>query len=106
MRQATEPEKYFIYKTRQLMTDSNKAKLEGVIKAFGLTHDIDIELTENDSVKFEAIDTLEAMRGDTEPKAFLESITMDAMKAAGTENFQTVRRSLNYYRNWLSAKQI
>ena len=30
MRQATEPEKYFIYKTRQLMTDSNKAKLEGV----------------------------------------------------------------------------
>ena len=29
MRQATEPEKYFIYKTRQLMTDSNKAKLEG-----------------------------------------------------------------------------
>ena len=106
MRQATEPEKYFIYKTCQLMTDSNKAKLEGVIKAFGLTHDIDTELTENDSVKFEAIDTLEAMRGDTEPKAFLESITMDAMKAAGTEHFQTVRRSLNYYRNWLSAKQI
>ena len=106
MRQANESEKYFIYKTRQLMTDTNKAKLEGVIKAFGLTHDIDTELTENDSVKFEAIDTLEAMRGDTEPKAFLELITMDAMKAAGTENFQTVRRSLNYYRNWLSAKQI
>ena len=106
MRQATEPEKYFIYKTRQLMTDTNTAKLEGVIKAFGLIHDVDTTLTDNDYAKFEAIDTLESMRGDTEPKAFLESIAMDAMKAAGTENFQTVRRSLNYYRNWLSAKQV
>ncbi len=104
MRQATEPEKYFIYKTRQLMTDTNKAKLEGVIKAFGLIHDVDTAITEQDKAKFESIETLEQLRGDTEPKAFLESITMDALKAAGTENFQNVRRSLNYYRNWLDAK--
>lgn len=104
MRQATEPEKYFIYKTKQLMTDSNKVKIEGVIKAFGLVHDVDTSLTDNDMIKFEAIDSLEAMRGDTEPKAFLESITIDAMKAAGTENYQSVRKSLNYYRNWLSSK--
>jgi hypothetical protein len=53
MRQANESEKYFIYKTRQLMTDTNKAKLEGVIKAFGLIHDVDTNLTESDTAKFE-----------------------------------------------------
>jgi hypothetical protein len=106
MRQANESEKYFIYKTRQLMTDTNKAKLEGVIKAFGLIHDVDTTLTESDTAKFESIETLEQMRGDTDPKVFLESITMDAMKAAGTANFQNVRRSLNYYRNWLDAKSV
>lgn len=101
MRQATEQEKYFIYKTRNLSNDSNAAKIEGVIKAFGLIHDVNTELSDADKVKFESIDNLEQIRGNTEPKAFLESLTMDAMKAAGTDSFQSVRRSLNYYRNWL-----
>ena len=52
MRQATEQEKYFIFKTRQLMTDTNKAKLEGVIKAFGLIHDVDPSLSDKDIAKF------------------------------------------------------
>ena len=101
MRQATENEKYFIYKTRQLITEQNKPKIEGVIKAFGLIHDVDTTISDEDSARFESIDSLEQLRGDTEPKAFLESITMDAMKAAGTENFNNVRKSINYYRNWL-----
>ena len=106
MQQATDQEKYFIYKTRQLMNDSNKAKLEGVIKAFGLIHDVDPSLSNKDIAKFESIESLEQLRGDTDPKVFLESITMDAMRAAGTANFQNVRRSLNYYRNWLDAKSV
>jgi hypothetical protein len=101
MRPATENEKYFIYKTRQLITEQNKPKVEGVLKAFGLIHDVDTELSEADTAKFESIESLEKLRGDTEPKVFLESLTMDAMKAAGTENFNSVRKSLNYYRNWL-----
>lgn len=102
MRQATEPEKYFIFKTRQLINENNSAKLEAVVKAFGLIHDIDPTLSDADKAKFESIEALEKLRGDTEPKVFLESLTMEAMKAAGTENFQSVRRSINYYRNWLS----
>lgn len=101
MRPATENEKYFIYQTRKLKNDTNSAKVEGVIKAFGLIHDVDTTLSEADTAKFESIDSLEELRGDMEPKAFLESLTMDAMKAAGKENFNSVRKSLNYYRNWL-----
>ena len=102
MRQATESEKYFIFKTRQLINESNSAKLEAVVKAFGLIHDIDPTLSDADKAKFESIEALEKLRGNTDPKVFLESLTMEAMKSAGTENFQSVRRSINYYRNWLS----
>lgn len=106
MRQANESEKYFIYKTRQLMTDINKAKLEGVIKAFGLIHDVNTNLTESDTAKFESIETLEQMRGDTEPKVFLESLVGDVIRSAGTEGFAKARKSLNYYRNWLNAQSV
>ena len=106
MRQATESEKYFIFKTRQLINESNSAKLEAVVKAFGLIHDIDPTLSDADKAKFESIEALEKLRGNTDPKVFLESLTMDAMTAAGTENFQSVRKSINYYRNWLSEKMV
>lgn len=102
MQQATDQEKYFIYKTRQLMTDSNKAKLEGVIKAFGLIHDVKTDLTDEDKSKFEAIESLEAMRGDTEPKVFLESLVNDVIHSVGKEDFPKARQSLNYYRRWLT----
>jgi hypothetical protein len=104
MRQATDREKYFIYKTRQLMTDQNKPKLEGVIKAFGLIHDVETSLTDEDNSKFEAIDELENMRGDTAPKAFFESLCDHAIRNVDRENIGEVRKSLNYYRNWLTQK--
>ena len=80
MRPATDKEKYFIYKTRQLMTDSNKPKIEGIIKAFGLIRDVDTTVTESDSAKFESIDRMEALRDGQEPKAFLESVTGSILK--------------------------
>lgn len=104
MRQATDQEKYFIYRTSKLANESNQPKIEGVIKAFGLIRDVDTKLTTEDKAKFEAIDELESLRGDTEPKVFLESLTRDAFKCAGKEEFGEVRKSLNYYRNWLNGK--
>lgn len=104
MRQATDQEKYFIYRTNKLANESNQPKIEGVIKAFGLIRDVDTTLTTEDKAKFEAIDELESLRGDTEPKVFLESLTRDAFKCAGKEEFGEVRKSLNYYRNWLNGK--
>jgi hypothetical protein len=84
------------------MTDSNKPKIEGVIKAFGVIRDVDTELTDADKAKFESIDALEAMRGDREPKAFLESVAVQALKDADPAKVNDVRKSINYYRNWIA----
>ena len=102
MRPATDKEKYFVYKTQQLMTESNKPKIEGIVKAFGLIRDVDTSLTESDKAKFESIDALEAMRGDQEPKAFLESVAVQSLKDADPAKVNDVRKSINYYRNWIS----
>ncbi|MCQ2123347.1 MAG: hypothetical protein MJZ25_04100 [Fibrobacter sp.] len=96
-------EQLFIYKVNKLKTEENAPIVEGIIKAFGMINGIDTELTESQKIMCESIETLEAARGDQNPKAFFESISMTALQNASTENISDVRHGLNEYKNWLSS---
>ena len=68
MTPATDEQKLFIFRLGKLATDENRAVIEGVTKAFGLINNIDTTLTEAEVSKFDAINFLEAQRGDTDRK--------------------------------------
>lgn len=101
MKPATDAQKLFIYRVGKLADDKNRAVIEGVTKAFGLINDIDTTISEKDISKLDAFTYLESQRGDQEPRAFLESVTENVMSETKKEDFGTVRKALNEYRNFL-----
>lgn len=102
MTPATDEQKLFIFRLGKLATDENRAVIEGVTKAFGLINNIDTTLTEAEVSKFDAINFLEAQRGDTDPKAFLESVSATVLAETQPSDFGQVRKALNEYRQFLS----
>lgn len=104
VRPATDNEKYFLYKVDQLKNEKNAAKLEAVVKAFGLIRKVDTNLSDYDKEKFATFESLEKERGDRPKQVFIESITNAAMQRVDKEHFTAVRNALNDYRTWLSTK--
>lgn len=102
MTPATDTQKLFIFRLGKLANSENQAVIEGVTKAYGLINGIDTTLTESDTSKFDAINYLEAQRGDQDPTAFLESVTSTVLAQTAPADFGQVRKALNEYRNFLS----
>lgn len=100
-RPATDKEKYFLYKVESLKNEQNAAKLEAVVKAFELISKVDTTLSDHDKEMFAYFESLETERGEQAPKAFLESLTNEAMKRVDKEHFTEVREAINAYRTWL-----
>ena len=103
-RPATDDEKYFLYKVDQLKTEQNAAKLEAVVKAFGLIRKVDTTLSDKEKEQFAYFESLEKARGNQPKKAFIESITNEAMKRVNKEQFGEVRNAINAYRTWILGK--
>ena len=104
IRPATDKEKYFLYKIDTLKTPENSAKLEAVVKAFGLIRKVDTTLSDHDKEMFAYFESLEKARGNQPKKAFIESITNEAMKRVNKEQFGEVRNAINAYRTWIFGK--
>ena len=104
VRPATDNEKYFLYKVEQLKDEKNSAKLEAVVKAFGLIRKVDTTLSDYDKEKFATFESLEKERGDQPKQVFIESIANAAMKRVDKEHFTEVRNALNDYRTWTLGK--
>ena len=102
MKPATDEQKLFLFRLVKLTTDENRAVIEGVTKAFGLINGVDTTLTEAEISKFDAINFLEAQRGNQDPKAFLESVAATVFAETKPADFGPVRKALNEYRNFLS----
>ena len=102
MTPATDNQKLFIFRLGKLANDENRAIIEGVTKAYGTINSIDTTLTESEISKYDAINYLEAQRGDQDPMAFLESVSSTVLAQTQPADFGQVRKALNEYRNFLT----
>jgi hypothetical protein len=102
MTPATDNQKLFIFRLGKLANDENRAIIEGVTKAYGTINGIDTTLTESEISKYDAINYLEAQRGDQDPMAFLESVSSTVLAQTQPADFGQVRKALNEYRNFLT----
>lgn len=102
MTPATDKQKLFIFRLGKLADNDTRAAIEGVTKAYGLINGIDTTLTEAEIEKYDAINYLEAQRGDQNPTVFLESVTSTVLSKTQPADFGTVRKALNEYRKFIT----